>query len=296
MRFLSSVFKNTITNILRNKLVSFLCLGIISFTLLVYGIFDFITLRLDKYTQNFSKDIKAIFYIKDVAFEDDVQKLIEKIKQNILVKNVYYVSKDRAKINFERQFPELVYILSEFDKSPFPASIEVEFKRSNNIETKIVSFIEEIEKLSIVESKQVNLEWAKKINSLNRFINVIGIFLSFILIFISIFIIFNVIKLNIFYRREEINIMRLVGATNWYIKIPFIIEGGMLGLFGSLLSIILLFLVFKLFPFFASYIYTMVKELMSFDQIPSHLMFKLIFIGTIIGLFSSYISVKSHLK
>lgn len=296
MRFIRSAFRNTIANIMRNKLVSFLCLGIIAFTLLVYGIFDFITLRLDNYTQSFSKDIKAIFYIKDDVFEDDVQKLIDKIKQNILVKNVFYVSKDRAKINFERQFPELVYILSEFKKPPFPASIEVEFKRSNNIETKIVSFIEEVEKLSIIESKQVNLQWAKKINSLNRFINVIGIFLSFILIFISIFIIFNVIKLNIFYRKEEINIMRLVGATNWYIKVPFIIEGGVLGFLGSLFSIILLFFVFKLFPFFASYIYTMVKELMSFNQIPSHIIFKLIFIGTVIGLFSSYISVKSHLK
>jgi cell division transport system permease protein len=199
-------------------------------------------------------------------------------------------------VDFSRQFPELKYILSEFKRSPFPASIEVEFSQEYAMDTKMVSLIEDIEKLDIVESKQVNIDWAKKIIVFKRFISVMGLFLSLILIFVSSFIIFNVIKISIFYRKDEINVLRLVGATDWYIKFPFVIEGAFLGFFGSLMAGGLLFITLKLFPLYATFVFNIVKGLINFKTIPSSIFIKLIVLGTAIGLFSSFISARQFLE
>ncbi|UCH97850.1 MAG: FtsX-like permease family protein [Candidatus Aminicenantes bacterium] len=293
---LKNTFGNAIKNIVRNKLVNFLCFGIIAFTLLIFGIFNYITYNLDVFTQGFSKNIKAIFYFQEEVRQDEVDLLIKRLRENLLVKNVVFTSKNQAEVNFSRQFPELEYILSEFKRSPFPASIEVEFHQEYAMDTKIISLIEDIEKLNIVESKQVNIDWAKKIIVLKRFISVVGVFLSLILIFVSSFIIFNVIKISIFYRKDEINVLRLVGATDWYIKFPFIIEGAFLGFFGSLMASALLFITLKLFPLYARFMFDIVKGMIDFKTIPPGIFIRLIVLGTAIGLLSSYISAKQFLK
>ena len=288
---------NAVKNILRNKLINFLSFGIIAFTLLIFGIFNYITYSLDVFTDGFSKNIKAIFYFNDGVRQDEVDLLLNKLNESLLVENVVFTSKGQAETNFSRQFPELKYILSEFKESPFPSSIEVEFKHEGyTLNTKILSFIEDIEKLHIVESKQVNIDWAKKIIAFKKFISVVGVFLSLILIFVSIFIIFNVIKINIFYRKEEINVLKLVGATDWYIKFPFVLEGAFLGFFGSLMAGGLLFVTVKLFPLYATFMFNMVKGMIDFKTIPDSLFIKLIILGTAIGLFSSYFSTKQFLK
>jgi cell division transport system permease protein len=296
LNLLKATFGNAAQNIVRNKLVNFLSFGIIAFTLLIFGIFNYITYNLEAFTRGFSKNIKAIFYFHDDVRQGEVELLIDKLKENLLIKDVAFISKNQAEVDFSRQFPELKYILAEFKNSPFPASIEVEFSQEYTMDTKIISLIEDIEKLDIVESKQVNIDWAKKIIVLKKFISVMGLFLSLILIFVSSFIIFNVIKISIFYRKDEINVLRLVGATDWYIKFPFIIEGAFLGFFGSLMAGGLLFITLKLFPIYATFVFNIVKDLIDFKTIPSSIFIKLIVLGTAIGLFSSFISARQFLK
>jgi cell division transport system permease protein len=296
LNLLNSTISNAAKNIMRNKLVNFLCFGIIAFTLLIFGIFNYITYGLEAFSQTFSKNIKAIFYFQDDVRQPEVELLINKLKENLLVKNVVFTSKNQAETDFSRQFPELKYILTEFKNSPFPASIEVEFHQEYSMDTKILALIEDVEKLNIVESKQVNIDWAKKVIVLKKFISVVGLFLSLLLLFVSSFIIFNVIKISIIYRKDEINVLRLVGATDRYIKFPFIFEGAFMGFFGSLMAGFLLFLMLKLFPVYATFMFNIIKGLIDFKTIPPGIFIKLILLGTAIGLASSYISVRQFLK
>ena len=296
MNLINSTISNAAKSIMRNKLVNFLCFGIIAFTLLIFGIFNYITYGLEAFSQAFSKNIKAIFYFYDDVRPSEVELLINKLKENLLVKNVAFTSKNQAETNFSRQFPELKYILTEFKSSPFPDSVEVEFRQEYSMDTKILALIEDIEKLSIVESKQVNIDWAKKVIVLKKFISVVGLFLSLLLLFVSSFIIFNVIKISIIYRKDEINVLRLVGATDRYIKFPFIFEGAFMGFFGSLLAGALLFLMLKLFPVYATFMFNIIKGLIDFKTIPAGIFIKLVLLGTAIGLVSSYISVRQFLK
>lgn len=296
MNLLKNTLANAVTNILRNKLINFLSFGIIAFTLLIFGIFNYLTYSLQTFTETFSKNIEVIFYFHDNTDQPEIDLLLKKLKGSLLVEDVVFNSKNQAETIFSRQFPELTYILSEFKTSPFPSSIQVKFKQEYSIGPQVFTFIEDIEKLRIVESKQVNLDWAKKILAIKKFISLVGMFLSLILIFVSAFIIFNVIKINIFYRRDEINIYRLVGATDWYIKIPFIIEGALLGFFGSIMAALLLFAALKLFPAYATFMFTIFKDLVDFQAIPLSIFARLVFLGTGIGFFSSYVSVRQFLK
>lgn len=276
-------------------MINFLSLGIIAFTLLIFGIFNYLSLNIENFTQNFSKNIVAIFYFNEDIDKQLINKLTERLEKNVLIESVTYLSENQSEIQFAREFPELKYILSEFKSSPFPSSIELKFKDKKK-STKIISLIDEIENLSIIESKQVNLDWAEKITTLSRFISIAGIFLSGILIFISIFIIFNIIKINIYYRKEEIGILRLVGATDWYIRVPFLIEGGLLGFFGSIFASIILFLLLKFIPVYAKSVIDLSKGVLSFDFIPFSIFVKLIILGTSIGFFSSLFSIRKFLK
>jgi cell division transport system permease protein len=296
VNLLKNTLANAVKNILRNKLINFLSFGIIAFTLLIFGIFNYLTYSLESFTNTFSRNIEAIFYFNDNVDQAEIDLLVKKLKGSLLVDDVTFNSRNQAEVIFSRQFPELKYLLAEFKQSPFPASIEVKFKQEYSIGPQVFTFIEDIEKLSIIESKQVNLDWAKKILAIKKFISLVGMFLSLILIFVSAFIIFNVIKINIFYRKDEINIFRLVGATDWYIKIPFIIEGALLGFFGSLLAGVLLFIALKLFPAYASFMYTIFKDMISFKSMPLSIFIRLLLLGTGIGLLSSYTSVRQFLK
>jgi cell division transport system permease protein len=298
LNLIKSTFTNAFKNIFRNKLINFLSFGIIAFTLLIFGIFNYLTYSLDVFIGDFSRNIEAIFYLKDDARQPEIENLITELEENLLVKKVTFKSKNQAEIDFSRRFPELEYALSEFkdSPSPFPASLEVTFRQENNIDIKISTLIKEVEKLSIIEGKEVNLDWAKQVTNIKKFISVVGFFLSLILIFISSFIIFNVIKLNIFFRKDEINIFRLVGAQDWYIRFPFIIEGALLGFVGSVVAGILLFAALKLFPAYAAFMFNIVKGMIDFEDIPFNIFIRLILLGTGIGLVSSFLSLRQHLK
>jgi len=289
--------RNGFTHILRNRLVSLLSLSVIAFALLIFGVFDFVNHQIDSYINNFSKNVEAIFYLKDQANFKEIQQLADRLKGNALVKEITFISQDQALRDFNNQYPDLKYILAEFEQSPFPASLQVIFHpvQPENHE-KITSLINDVLSLSIVESKQINLEWAEKLTAVNRFINAVGWFLSTILIVISIFIIFNTIKINIVYRKDEIILFRLIGASDAYIRIPFIIEGAIMGFLGSIMACFLLFLLFKVFPMTASIIFDAVKNMIDLTRIAPTLYLKMIILGTLIGLFSSLLSLRRFLK
>jgi len=296
MKFIWRAIQQALTNILRNKTVNFLCLGIIAFTLLVPGIFSFISFNLDRYISKLSESVEAIFYIRDGADSQGIEKLLQRIEGSLLVKQVGFTSRDQARANFAREFPELNYILAEFSDSPFPASIQATFRPDASDIVQIESFIRDIEKEGLVESVQLNMDWARKIAMIKKFASFAGLFLSAILLIVSVFIIFNVVKINIFYRKEEITILRLVGATDWYVKTPFLLEGLLLGSLGGLLAGGLLLLTIKAFPVYAAFVYNVVRQLIDFRQLPLRIFWQLVLTGSLIGLLSSFISLRRFIR
>jgi len=296
MTLLIQVLREALENIRRNKSANILCLGIICFTLLVLGIFRFVNGNLGDYIKRHSRQVEAVFYLQEEAEGREVDALLERIRGNLLVSEARLVTAEEARARFNRDFPELQHIVSEYRESPFPTSIEVRFKEELRNDLKISAFIEEIQRGYLIESMEVNIEWINKLVAVKRFVSLIGFFLTMILLFVSTFIIFNVIRLIILFRREEIQIMQLVGATRMYIKVPFLIEGSLLGFFGGALAVIFLVLILKAFPVSDRFVFNLVQEMIALDYPIKTITRELLLVGTSIGLVASWFSVDKHIR
>jgi len=147
-----------------------------------------------------------------------------------------------------------------------------------------------------IEDVQFNKDWAEKIQSLSRLVKAVGFFFGGILILASFFIISNVIKLNVLARKGEIEILRLVGASNTYIRIPFLAEGVILGIFGGLLSLFLLFLLIKLFPIYLGASLGFLEELINFRYLSMSQSIILVAGGAVIGFLGSTTSIARFMK
>ncbi len=223
---------------------------IIGFSFLVIGIFLALSNNLTHLGQQLSNNLAISFFLDKKLKPEELELIKARILASELVDQVTYVSSEDALRRFSQNFPELKDILDNLKTNPFPPAFEVKLKEKILNLSAIVHFMEHIKSLKGVVDFQFNQEWVEKMDSLSRIVKAVGFFLGGILILASFFIISNVVRLNVFARKNEIEILRLVGATNTFIRIPFLIEGFVLGLLGSLISLFILFLLIKIFPIY----------------------------------------------
>ncbi|MBC7349283.1 MAG: FtsX-like permease family protein [Candidatus Aminicenantes bacterium] len=225
---------------------------------------------------------------------------LEDIKTQILaselVDQVTYVSSADALGRFRANFPELQEIIDNLKSNPFPPSYEVRLKEKILSLQAIIYFMEKIKGLKGVTDVQFNQEWVEKMESLGRIVRAVGFFLGGILILASFFIISNVVRLNVFARKNEIEILRLVGATNTFIRIPFLLEGFVLGLLGSLVSLFILFILVKIFPLYIGSSLGAARELFSLKPLTLEQAAWLIVGGVVTGTLGSVTSVSRFLR
>jgi len=238
----------------------------------------------------------VVLYLEKNLTRIEVSQIEEKLKRSSLVAKIQFISSTQALEKFQIKFPELQGIIENFKINPFPPSFETAIRKNSLSSDEIQNFIQEMRNMDGIEDVQFNWDWIEKMKSLSRLVKAVGFFLGGILILASFFIISNVIKLNVFARKEEMEILRLVGATNTFIKIPFLIEGIILGILGGLLSLILLFLLIKIFPFYLGTSLGVLQELINFRYLSLAQTAMLISGGAIIGFLGSFSSLARFLK
>lgn len=238
----------------------------------------------------------VVLYLEKNLTRIEVNQIEEKLKRSSLIAKIQFISSTQALEKFQIKFPELQGIIENFKINPFPPSFETAIRKNSLSSDEIQNFIQEMRNMDGIEDVQFNWDWIEKMKSLSRLVKAVGFFLGGILILASFFIISNVIKLNVFARKEEMEILRLVGATNTFIKIPFLIEGIILGILGGLLSLILLFLLIKIFPFYLGTSLGVLQELINFRYLSLAQTAMLISGGAIIGFLGSFSSLARFLK
>ncbi len=187
--------------------------------------------------------IEGNLEIKVYLLDDATQLQRDYIYNNLLadenVESVTYESRQQALENFKASLGEdSEYLFSGYTdgNSPIPDSYIVKLKTPENIHDVYLKAVE----MDGVRDAVYGEQTVEKLLSFTKFTNIISWVIFAILSLIAVFIIFNTIKLTVFSRKNEITIMKYVGATNWYIRIPFIIEGSLLGVFGALISVLIL--------------------------------------------------------
>ena len=271
--------------------------SVISITamLTLFGVVMLMVLNLNGVVyQTGEKLDKVVFFLKDDAAPAAVNDFIDELDANKKVKKVVYVSREEALEEFKEGFGENSTILENIPGgNPLPASITVEMKE--------LSYGKEIEDnykdLPIVEDHNYYYDFVTQMMRLQNGVKYVGAAIVLILVLISILIIHNTIKIAISNKEKEINIMKYIGATNTYIRGPFLINGIIFGVLGSLLSG---FLTLKLYEIIFERLNPQLNDITGVDMISalsirSDLYIIFLCIGVGIGFFGSLFSTKKFL-
>ncbi len=260
------------------------------------GIFLALANNLEHVAQQISNNMAAVFFLdKDIS--EDQRKAIEReLEQSPLVLEATFVSAEQAVDKFREKFPELAGIIENIDVNPFPPSIETTFREKAISFREASGLITQIENMPGVEDVQFNQEWVDRVNSFSRLAKAVGFFLGGILVLASFFIISNVIKLNVFARKDEIEILRLVGATNTFIRVPYLLEGITLGIIGGLASLFLLLLLINSIPIYLGSRLGVLNELVNFRYLSFTQSITIVSEGGVIGFLGSFTSLARFLK
>jgi cell division transport system permease protein len=269
---------------------------IICFSFLVAGIFLSLSNNLRDTARNLAGNMTVSFFLDRATTPQQTAALLRDIGQPSFIENVRFVRPEEAMEKFQASFPELKDVLDNLKANPFPPSIEARVRSGVANSAELVAFVESMKSRPGVTDVQFNQDWVERMQGFSRLASAIGVFLGGILVLASFFIISNVIKLNVMARRNEIEILRLVGATNLFIRVPFWLEGIVLGLLGSLMSLGLLFVVIKAFPFYLGPSLGALRELLSFRFPDLTQALVLLAGGAATGFIGSATSVSKFLK
>lgn len=237
-----------------------------------------------------------IFFLEKDLPEEQRISVEKRLKESSLVNNVRYVSTEQALVRFKQNFPELQGVIENIEINPFPASFETNLAEENLSPETILRFIQVMKDMEGIEDAQFNRDWVERMESLSRLAQAIGLFLGGILALASFFIISNVIRLNVFARKDEIEILRLVGGTNFFIRVPFILEGVILGILGGAVSLALLFLLVKFFPLYLGASLGALNDIINFRYLSLTQISLLLAGSVIIGLLGSLSSLARFLR
>jgi len=294
------IIKSGWTNFRRNSWLSFGTTGVMTLSLLVLIGLIASNASLQGISSSLKEKVDVSAYFKFEATEDQILEIKSQLELMSQVKTIAYISEEQALAIFKERHKsdELIQsALDELGNNPLQASLSIKAKDPNQY-VDIVNFLEGtefnglIEKVNYYENEKV----ISKIDSLSKGLNTGGALIALILAIISILIAFNTIRLTIYSQRQEIEIMRLVGASNWQIQGPYIMEGSIYGIIAGLISLAISYPIILLV---SPKIHTLVPDLNLFNYFVSYIgqIIGLVIIsGIALGIISSIIAIRRYLK
>lgn len=295
-RSISRYFRDAWKGVFRNFSLSLASISCITITLIVVALSIVLSYNVEKMTEHVSSNISIVAFLEG-STDEESQKVIKKQLEGIdNVDNIKFKSKQEYAEETKEMDDRFSVIVDAWDEDTIPLldSYEVTVKDINKIDD-TANIIKKIDGVSTVNYGEEYIESVIKIFDVIEKICIGGVIA---LILVTAFLISNTIKLAIFSRKTEIEIMRLVGASNISIKVPFLIEGSLIGIFGSIIPIILMSYGYNSFynflggKLFSSSLGELVKPY-PFILWSSLL---LLLIGLLVGMFGSSRAVKKHLK
>jgi cell division transport system permease protein len=247
LRALGYFFEEALQSLWRSRLISAVSVGTIAVSLFVLGAFLTIASNLSDVVTRWTQKVQVTIYLEDRA-EPRIQKILaDRLKDDPAVQGVVAVDREQAKQRFRALFRDLRALPEELGSNPFPASFEITLKPDHQTTDAVQRFVRTYERAPGVEEVQYDLLWIQRLSTAVRLVRGVGAFLGGILALAGVFTISNVIRLTVYAREDELDIMRLVGATQAYVRGPFVAEGMLQGGLGGLLSVGLLWAALRVF-------------------------------------------------
>lgn len=294
-RLIKNVIKQGFQGMWRNKGMGLASVTSITAVLIILGLVFILILSLNNIVVDTKDKFDEIqIFLEDTTEDEQIELIKSKIENQEGVSSVIFQSKDEALENMKKEWGEEAYLLEGLETNPLPNTIIVKLKDIEYAD----SIAEKIKDLEGIEEIQYNQDIIEKLVLVANYVKTGGMLIVSILIFVSVFIISNTIKLTVTARKREINIMKYVGATNGYIKGPFIIEGVLFGLIGAMLS---LAVVYYGYDYFFNTVSDKLYVLFTIYLVPPKVLLKdistiFVTIGAGIGALGSLVSLKKFLN
>lgn len=289
-------FNQAFQSIRRNIFLNIVTIAIIGISLVFFGAFSTVFLNLNYIIEQWKEKIQVTAYIDDGVTKEEIIAVKEKVKGLEEVEKVDFLSKEDAYRIFQEELQGLEKVLEGLTENPLPASFEITLKKEFRDTNGVESLVSELKNYKEISDIQYGVEWLERFSNFVFFIRFLGIGFGVFIFACVLFIVSNTIRLTLFSRKEEIEIMRLVGATNFFIKMPFIIEGFVQGLAGSLIALFFLFTVQSfLFPKITSHISLLLGAIEPLI-ISSNLFVILFILGGGLGVLGSLVSLGRFMK
>lgn len=238
--FFRNAIAQTIHNLKANRQVFLVSVATITIALAILGLFLLTFANLESMMSTWNRQVQLIVYLEDEVDDGRRDELRHLFEGNPAVEKVTFTSRQEAWENFRNSFSGAADFIQDLDFNPLPGSFHMRFKASPDRLEKIRNLAQALENQRGVESLEYGEKWVSRFEKFMIFIEVFLLAVGGFLCLGLILIISNTIKLSYYSRQEEIELMRLVGATDRFIRTPFLMEGMCVGFFGAALSLVLL--------------------------------------------------------
>ena len=245
MKFLSTIFVLTGRNLQKTWPSQFMTLVTVSLSVLIFSFFFLIYINMIKAGESLGDDLRLTIYLEEEPVIEMQAELVRKITNFSPVEEIRFTSREDAFNKLSSQLGDNVDVLDDLDPSFLPPSIEVYPQKDLTSLTQIKRFSEYLSTLPGAIKVQYGQDWLERFNYFTKLLRIIVVLSGVLLIMTTTFMVSYTIRLAVLARQAELEILRLLGATNSYIRTPFLIEGLLQGIFGSSLGLIALFFLFQ---------------------------------------------------
>jgi cell division transport system permease protein len=287
--------RDAVKSVIRNFSLSLASISCITITLIIVAVAIMASYNVQNFTKEIEKDMTIVAFLDNDVTEEDIDDIERELKSISNVDKYTFESKQEVKEKMQSESDVFDTVLENWsdEESPLKDTFQIKVKEVEKI-SKTASKIQSIDKVSVVRYGSGMVD--KMVAAFNQVEKITyGIVIA--LIVVTVFLIINTIKLTISARRREIGIMRLVGASNFTIKTPFIIEGMILGIFGAVVPILITMYGYMAFyKHFDGYLYSRLIQLIKPEPFIYQVSLSVIVIGIIVGMIGSASAVRKYLK
>ena len=281
--------RQTLLSIRRNLTVHILSLGTIVACLLILGAFLLLFGNVNNWLQQWGRALSMSVYLKDGTTTYQRDKVDSFIRSLPGAQIRRFISKDEAMDELKASLGEEAGFLEHLTHNPLPASYEVIFENAQTEEIHPEKIRVQLEAFDGVEEVQHSRQWLKRIEGFLDIVRLLGFIIGGLLCLCVVFIITNTIKLTIYSRRDEIEILKLVGATDWFVRLPFLLEGTIHGILGGGMSILALFLGYLAFS--SKEVYLIGPAPLEFVFLPVEYLILVFSLSIFLGVIGSFIAI-----
>lgn len=292
-------FHKAVESIRRNPFINLITVGVVVISFLIFSTFVMLFINLNNLLSFWEEKVHIEVFLESGLGTEASEKAVAIVRSMPEVEEVAYISKNEALNRFRDSLADMGAVIEDLGENPLPPSLEIRLNEKSRDYDKIKSTAEKIRtEIKGVEDIVFGQEWIERFSASLAIFRLSGIIIGALLMLATIFIVSNTIKLTVYARKEELEIMRLMGATNSFIKLPFFIEGALQGLAGSSIAIAALYLIHKLAVgrFFPATEFALSSGKFQLLFLPPATIMFILSGGAALGVLGSFVSLGRFLK